>query len=155
VKKSDLLDSARRKFILEGLGLAGGLVLTSSSFFSACEFTELKSPNEPIETNLVLDTTTPQYTVLAQPGGAVAVAGVVVIRISLDQASALSRICTHQRCDLDPNGNGSIVGNRLRCGCHGSEFDTGNGNVLKGPAQVGLKSYPVEIHGNILTVIME
>ncbi|NOY06670.1 MAG: Rieske (2Fe-2S) protein [Chlorobi bacterium] len=155
MKEPDLRDAERRKFILEGLGLTGGLVLVSSSLFSACEFTEFKSPNEPVGGNLVLDTTTSPYSVLAQPGGAVAVAGVVVIRISPDQASALSRICTHQGCDLDPNDNGSIVGDRLRCGCHGSEFNTGNGEVLKGPARVGLKSYPVEIRENVLTVIME
>ncbi|GEM_PF-4748067 len=155
MKNSELFDSARREFIVKGLGVAGGLVLASSTFFSACEFTEFKSPSEPGETNLVLDTTTEQYNVLAAPGGAVAVAGVVVIRLSPDRASALSRICTHQGCDLDPNDNGSIVGDRLRCGCHGSEFNTGNGDVLKGPAQVGLRSYPVEIRGNVLTVIME
>ncbi len=48
---------------------------------------------------------------------------------------ALLLLCTHQRCTVEP------AGAILQCPCHGSEF-TLEGEVLNGPAEQPLRSYP-------------
>ena len=40
---------------------------------------------------------------------------------------------------------------KLVCGLHGSAFDM-DGQVTKGPAKQGLKTYPVEVAGDVLKV---
>src|SRR4051794_2261323 len=52
--------------------------------------------------------------------------GVIVVRAG-DRIYATSALCTHQACPL------KLVGQQLRCPCHGSRFDL-RGNVIKGPA---------------------
>jgi Rieske Fe-S protein len=49
---------------------------------------------------------------------------------------AVSSICTHRACDLEP------VGDSLRCPCHGSRFDLA-GRVVKGPAGRPLPRYAI------------
>lgn len=49
---------------------------------------------------------------------------------------ALSPICTHLGCTVE------IQGGRLECPCHGSTYDRG-GQVLRGPAERPLRSFPV------------
>lgn len=68
--------------------------------------------------------------VLAQPGG---------------EFLAVSPICTHRGCTVD------VQGERLVCPCHGSTYDRA-GNVLRGPAQRTLTSYPVNRRGDMLTI---
>ena len=51
--------------------------------------------------------------------------------------------CTHQGCELD------VGGGMYTCPCHGSEFST-RGEVLQGPAEKNLKTFPITTdHENI------
>jgi cytochrome b6-f complex iron-sulfur subunit len=51
---------------------------------------------------------------------------------------ALSLVCTHLGCTLEPDING------FACPCHGSRFDA-EGNVTHGPAAKHLQSLRVEV----------
>jgi Rieske Fe-S protein len=54
---------------------------------------------------------------------------------------AYSRVCTHLGCTTTlPNGL-----RMLNCGCHGSEFDASNGNVVAGPASAPLRAVKLEV----------
>ena len=52
---------------------------------------------------------------------------------------AVSAVCTHLGCTVNPDGQG---GGGFRCPCHGSVFDS-NGRVLEGPAPKPLKCYSI------------
>lgn len=56
-----------------------------------------------------------------------------------EQWVALSAICTHRNCKLDPRPNRSFV-----CRCHGSEFDP-DGHVLTGPAKRDLPAFATSV----------
>ena len=62
---------------------------------------------------------------------------------------AFNDICTHRRCSLS---DGELDGTTLTCICHGSRFDIGTGEVLRGPAQRAVEVYPVSVEGNDLRV---
>ncbi|NNE44678.1 MAG: Rieske (2Fe-2S) protein, partial [Gemmatimonadetes bacterium] len=57
-----------------------------------------------------------------------------------DDFRALSSRCTHQACRVSASPEFVV------CPCHGSTFDR-EGNVLRGPAQTALPSYPVTVKG--------
>lgn len=61
---------------------------------------------------------------------------ICIYRNGPDSFTALSTLCTHQGCEVRPNTE------YLACPCHGSEFST-TGQVLQGPAEFSLKSFPV------------
>jgi cytochrome b6-f complex iron-sulfur subunit len=62
---------------------------------------------------------------------------------------AMTSVCTHNSCDM--LSRGVVLFDRLRCTCHGSEYDY-DGAVLMGPATVALRHYLVQIEpdGTIL-----
>jgi nitrite reductase/ring-hydroxylating ferredoxin subunit len=45
---------------------------------------------------------------------------------------AIGNKCTHRGCLLS---KGTLNGDTVKCGCHGSIFDVKTGNVVKGPAK--------------------
>jgi nitrite reductase/ring-hydroxylating ferredoxin subunit len=50
-----------------------------------------------------------------------------------------------------PLSGGLLVGTRLMCQCHGSQFDVSTGQVVDGPATVPLRLHDVkEVNGSIL-----
>lgn len=59
--------------------------------------------------------------------------------------AALSSICTHRGCTVDPGGPG------LACPCHGSQYDR-EGRVVRGPASRALARFPVHVEGDELTI---
>lgn len=67
---------------------------------------------------------------LARDGGSFVVgeANVIVVRPSATEYRAFSNVCTHAGCGIY-----QFVAQRLRCQCHGSEFDADGINVA-GPA---------------------
>ena len=91
---------------------------------------------------------------LAQPGGFLITNGgdnavrdassgrrpdVIVINVGTDQFRAFTSICTHEQCTV-----GDFTGSRIRCFCHGSEFDA-SGRVAAGPATRALTEYAVRL----------
>lgn len=61
---------------------------------------------------------------------------------------ALSMICTHKQCTVDP------AGNVLVCPCHGAEFSN-QGKVLGGPTNKDLSQYKVTIDKELITIHLE
>ena len=59
--------------------------------------------------------------------------------------TALSTICTHRGCEVRPNEK------YLACPCHGSEYST-SGEVLKGPAEIALKTYRTNVENENLRI---
>jgi nitrite reductase/ring-hydroxylating ferredoxin subunit len=54
---------------------------------------------------------------------------------------------THEGCSL---AEGELEETILTCGCHGSQFDVSNGELLRDPAQEPLKSYEMRVEeGNL------
>lgn len=62
---------------------------------------------------------------------------------------AVSGICPHQYWPLD---EGYVIGSRIVCPLHGSEFDLDTGRCLRLPASSPLKTYQVVEMGDELYV---
>ena len=70
----------------------------------------------------------------------------IVINAGNDVYRAFTSVCTHEQCDV--NG---FSGGRIRCPCHGSEYDTG-GRVVQGPATLPLAEYQTTFDAATRTV---
>ena len=55
---------------------------------------------------------------------------------------AIDDTCTHRGCSL---GDGKLNGSTVQCACHGSRFDVTSGEVVRGPAEEPVRSYPVHV----------
>jgi 3-phenylpropionate/trans-cinnamate dioxygenase ferredoxin subunit len=62
---------------------------------------------------------------------------------------AIDNICTH---DGGPLGEGRLRGNRVICPRHGAAFDARTGRVLTLPAVRSVRSYPVDVDGEDVSV---
>lgn len=73
---------------------------------------------------------------------------VIVVNVGTDQFRAFTSICTHEQCTV-----GDFTGSRIRCFCHGSEYDS-TGKVVAGPAPRALQEYPVKFDVATRTVVV-
>jgi nitrite reductase/ring-hydroxylating ferredoxin subunit len=62
---------------------------------------------------------------------------------------AIGDKCTHAGCMLS---DGSLKGENVRCGCHGSTFSLRTGNVVQGPAKKPEPTYQVKAEGEQILV---
>ena len=62
---------------------------------------------------------------------------------------AFDDICTHMGCSL---AKGTLEGTTVTCPCHGSQFDVTSGAVLRGPAQLPVRSRQVQVEGEDLLI---
>lgn len=76
---------------------------------------------------------------------------VVLLNVD-DELYAIDDECTHQACSLS---DGDLEGDVLDCICHGSRFNVKTGEVVEGPAQEPVPTYPVEVEGGNVYVILE
>ncbi len=67
--------------------------------------------------------------------------GVFIVRRA-GHLTALSSICTHRNCKIDPAADQTFL-----CKCHGSRFDP-QGHVNKGPAKRDLPVYATSVDGS-------
>jgi 3-phenylpropionate/trans-cinnamate dioxygenase ferredoxin subunit len=58
------------------------------------------------------------------------------------EVRALSGICTHEYAELE---GGFLLGDRVMCQLHLSQFDLRTGEALSPPAELPLKIYRVEV----------
>ncbi len=69
----------------------------------------------------------------------------LVARTGQDSYSAMTALCTHERCDVT-----GFSGGRFICPCHGSTFTT-SGAVVTGPAPRALQTFPTQVNGGVLS----
>ena len=65
---------------------------------------------------------------------------------------AVQDVCTH---DEGPLGEGTLKGNALECPRHGARFDVRTGAVVRMPAIVPVKVYPVRVEGGDVLIEVE
>jgi nitrite reductase/ring-hydroxylating ferredoxin subunit len=70
---------------------------------------------------------------------------ICVYRLSASEYHALWMQCTHQNAELQ------VLGDRLQCSAHGSEF-TYKGEVQNGPADKDLRKFPLVIENDFLKI---
>jgi Rieske Fe-S protein len=70
---------------------------------------------------------------------------ILLVRRDSGEFRAVSARCTHQGCRVKPAPNFFV------CPCHGSTFDF-DGNVVRGPAQRALPSYPVIVADGVIEI---
>lgn len=73
---------------------------------------------------------------------------ICVARIG-DEVFAIGDTCTHSDASLS---EGDITGTRIECWLHGAEFDLRTGVALTLPAVEPVKSYPVRIDADSVTI---
>lgn len=64
---------------------------------------------------------------------------------------AISDVCSHSDASL---AEGEVSGFKIECWLHGAEFDLRTGAALTPPAVAPVKTYPVTIDGDSVTVEM-
>lgn len=138
----------RKKFI-SNLAIGGSILLAAPVLFNSCSEDEMTVPEENDSANNIaeLDLSLSKYNDLNTVGGFVYEGNIIVIRSTDSLYIALSKICTHQGCEVGYNH----AANKLPCPCHGSEFDR-DGNVLQGPATSKLTKYTTKLDGDILKI---
>jgi Rieske Fe-S protein len=97
---------------------------------------QTEAPAEP-------DLTTAQVPV----GGGVILTNknVIVTQPTEGEFLAFAATCTHMQCQLS-----SILGDKITCDCHGSQFSIADGSVARGPATRPLPPRGVTVDGDSL-----
>ena len=72
---------------------------------------------------------------------------IVVTQPTEGDFKAFSAVCTHQGCTV-----GSVNGDTIQCNCHGSQYNSADGKVKKGPASKPLAPKKVTVEGNKIIV---
>ncbi|TFB12667.1 Rieske (2Fe-2S) protein [Candidatus Marinimicrobia bacterium MT.SAG.4] len=136
----------RRKFIkLASSGIAGGMIAgsilgcaTATVYQGSLNRNTLEFPlsdfNENIGDNYGLLVTAFDLS-----------DAIILIKDAEGEFLALSARCTHQGCQV------KVKRQSFNCSCHGSAYD-GYGNVIRGPAQKRLRSFPVKILDGIIKI---
>jgi Rieske Fe-S protein len=70
----------------------------------------------------------------------------VVVKDGAD-VRAYSAVCPHQGCLVD-----SVASGAISCPCHGSQFSTSDGEVIRGPARRGLAAATATVDGDEVVV---
>ena len=87
----------------------------------------------------------------AHPWLAVKVAGKDLVLASFEGTwYAVEAYCTHAGCAFADEA--SLEGADIVCNCHGSEFDLRTGELLRGPAEYPVRSFPVRLDADGLEV---
>ncbi|MCJ2531182.1 MAG: non-heme iron oxygenase ferredoxin subunit [Candidatus Thermoplasmatota archaeon] len=64
----------------------------------------------------------------------------------------LDGICTHAFAEL---AMGFLTGEEVRCPLHLSQFDVETGEAVSPPAEEALRTYPVEVEGDAVYVVLD
>lgn len=69
----------------------------------------------------------------------------ISIAVVDDQYYAFDDTCTHEHCSL---ADGDLSGTTIICPCHDGEYDITTGEVLDGPPEEPILTYPVRVVGD-------
>ncbi len=72
---------------------------------------------------------------------------ICVYRLSEQEYTAINLQCSHQGAELQ------VFGDKLVCPAHGSEFSN-KGLVENGPATQNLRTFPVQLNGHTLKILL-
>jgi cytochrome b6-f complex iron-sulfur subunit len=141
-----------RRLLIQRVLMGTTALILAPGILTSCEKTEFKpvdqGPKGPdLKTDIVIDLSLGDYSVLNNTGGSKIVSGIIVVNTANSGFVALSASCTHEGAQI----NFSSKSNNLQCPSHGSVFSL-TGSVITGPAAIALKSYKVSRSGNILTI---
>ncbi len=138
----------RREFLRVSLGAVIGLPVVAS-VLNSCE-TDVNKAQDKV---VVVDIS--PYPALNTVGGLAFVQvdnySFILRRASQNTIAAFSAVCPHQGC-LIGDQMGELHNHKLRCMCHGAEFDPQTGAVTQGPATTGLTQYRNEFDPQSKTV---
>lgn len=137
-----------RRDLIQRVLVGGAVLIMAPSVLDSCTKDPSTDPSGTGTGSKVnLDLSLPANAALNNSGGSVVSQGIIVINTGGGNYVALSNTCTHQGCTVAYNqGAGNI-----QCPCHGSVYSM-SGSVVQGPAPRALKSYPVTVSGNILSI---
>lgn len=68
----------------------------------------------------------------------------VIIRSPEDEFFAMDGICSHEHVHLC---DGLVMDGIVECPKHNAQFDYRNGEAMRAPACINLKTYPVKVEG--------
>lgn len=117
------------------------------AFFVADYLTGCTKVDQIPRVDFFLELTDPQNNSLLNLGGFIYVSNVIVFKGLDNNYYALSKVCTHQGCDVVYQ----VSQNEITCPCHGSHYDI-EGNVTMGPAASPLFEYTTQLIGTQLHV---
>ena len=140
-----------RRTLLRGAAVTGATVAAAGALAACSTDTGSATPTVPPDTTPPVGASSSSVDVTALKdvpvGGSqvVTVGGrkVVVTQPTAGQVKAFNAICTHSGCTVEgvtPESAGSIL-----CPCHGSEFSSTDGSVVRGPANAPLAEIPVAV----------
>ncbi len=127
----------KRKNFLKNFAVGGSVLLTAPVLLTACS-----DDTDDIMDNITVDLNNLD---LDSVGDFDYSNDIIIIRNGENSYLALSKICTHQGCEVSYNHSSG----ELPCPCHGSKFST-TGSVITGPAETALKTYAVQKEGDKL-----
>ncbi|MBS3769400.1 MAG: Rieske (2Fe-2S) protein [Bacteroidales bacterium] len=149
----------RKEFLIK-IGIGAGVAILTPVAFNACEESETESDkdddtddngddssDDSDKVDFNIDLTADDYSDLQEEGGYVYENDIIIAYLGNDEYIALSKICTHNQCTVDFDGDEE----KIYCSCHGSEFNL-EGEVTSGPADEALKEYNTELDGQTLRI---
>jgi cytochrome b6-f complex iron-sulfur subunit len=131
-----------RRDVIQKFLVGGTVLVLVPSVLESCTKDSAMNPGtnpvgNPAGTNIDLDLSLAENSALNTTGSSKIVQSILIINTG-------TKICTV--------GYNATAGD-IECPCHGSVFST-SGSVINGPAPSPLKSYPVSIAGNVLTITL-
>lgn len=106
-----------------------------------------------VETNIQINLNLPQYQALLSPGGWVyqtgGSRGIIVYRVNIDEFAAFDRHCPFNvpdACQVEVDEESGITA--IDNSCCGSTFEIITGNVVEGPAEIGLSRFNTQFNSN-------
>lgn len=141
-----------------GLPIIGKLfLLISVILLTGCKDDDENERVPRIATDITLNLDLPEYQILLNPGGWIYLTGgsrgIIVYRVNLEEFSAFDRHCTYnvpEACRVSVDEESGITATDNQC-C-GSQFELITGNVIEGPAQLGLSTFLTQFNSNSNTL---
>ena len=126
--------------------LGAGTALACLGCLDACSSSKHGDP-APTNLDFTVDISLAENSTLQTTNGVLVKNGVIIVRLSTTEFTALWRSCTHEGTPV----NYQVSQQNFLCPNHNSKF-TVNGGVLNGPASTPLRQYNTTLTGSNLRV---